>query len=115
MRGQALAVLKRAAEILNNGDWTQGSNARRKDGTECSVIADDACAWCLVGALHRAIFEVCTERRNTTDRQLLERRVYAAVHAVLPPWWSSVEGYNDLRGRTKSEVLRVVATAKAVV
>ena len=115
MREQVQAALKRAAEILNGGEWTQGTNARRSDGASCSEFSDEACAWCLVGALYRAAYEVSDRPLDAGKPDPLKRAVYAAVKKVLPPWWKDVEGYNDLKSRTKADVLQMLATAQAVV
>ena len=113
MKEQVLAVLTRAAEMIEIG-WTQGADARRKDGTACTAVADGADAYCLSGALLRAGYEVSGRLHDPSKPMpTFMRAVYTAVQAVLPPGWTEIQWYNDRKGRTKADMLRIIAAARA--
>ena len=50
-------LLLRAAEVIAQG-WTRGTAARDADGQKVRSTAPQARAWCVVGALDRAFYEL---------------------------------------------------------
>ena len=74
------AVLLRAAEHIDAG-WTQ-SGWYAVDGNGLSTVSEDrdAVAWCAVGAIEKAVGELCGSIDDMSDamrdaKRLLERRV----------------------------------------
>ena len=52
-------LLLRAAELVAMG-WTRGTAARDASGQKVPSTAPQATAWCVVGAVDRALYELCT-------------------------------------------------------
>jgi len=52
-------ILLRAAELVAMG-WTRGTAARDATGQKVRSTAPQATAWCVVGAVDRALYEVWT-------------------------------------------------------
>ena len=50
-------ILLRAAELVAMG-WTRGTAARDASGQKVRSTAPQAVAWCVVGALDRAVYEL---------------------------------------------------------
>jgi hypothetical protein len=50
-------LLLRAAELVEQG-WTRGTAARDADGQKVRSTASQATAWCVVGAVDRALYEL---------------------------------------------------------
>src|SRR5215467_4356012 len=50
-------ILTRAAELVVMG-WTRGTAARDADGRKVPATALEAVAWCVVGAIDRALCEL---------------------------------------------------------
>lgn len=50
-------ILLRAAELVEQG-WTSGTAARAADGQKVQSTSPVATAWCVVGAVDRALFEL---------------------------------------------------------
>ncbi len=50
-------ILTRAAELLAQG-WTRGTAARDAQGQPVQSTAPAAAAWCVVGAIDRALYEL---------------------------------------------------------
>lgn len=48
-------ILSDAADLIEpEGAWTQGVSARQVNGLPAGIFSDEACSWCLVGALDKA-------------------------------------------------------------
>jgi hypothetical protein len=52
-------ILLRAADLVAMG-WTRGTAARDATGQKVGSTAPQATAWCVVGAVDRALYELCT-------------------------------------------------------
>jgi hypothetical protein len=52
-------ILLHAAELVAQG-WTRGTAARDADGQKVRSTAPQASAWCVVGAVDRALYELLT-------------------------------------------------------
>ncbi len=48
-------ILTEAAQLVRTG-WTCGTYARDRDGEACNVTDEEACEFCLLGAIDRAAF-----------------------------------------------------------
>jgi hypothetical protein len=59
--GMHQKVLLRAAELVELG-WTRGTAARDADGQKVRSTSPQATAWCVVGAVDRALYEFVNPR-----------------------------------------------------
>ncbi len=55
---QLVDVYKRAAALIRRGH-VKGANAANASGHRVSARSDDACAWCLIGAINAASGSNC--------------------------------------------------------
>lgn len=80
--------------LANPARWTQGPFARDASGTAVSPGTDEACSFCLVGAVYRVY--------GNMD-----------LHTLIPhlPAGMTVPEFNDTKGRTHAEVLDLVVKA----
>lgn len=95
-------VLSKAADLIEpEGAWTQGTWARRADGsTPYGEISDeDAVCFCALGAIWR----VCGAINITANR------AEDALGTVLGKF--TVGEWNDLNGRTQAEVVAALREA----
>ncbi len=83
----------KAHELLAQpGAWTQHTRARNSKGKMVRTFDEDACSWCLVGAL-----EKCYESKYHIPRN--------RVHQELQTWPTS---WNDEPERTQEEVVALL-------
>ena len=118
MRGlhyTAARALDRAAALLDTpGRWTQSVNARNGAGRKVPPDSPAAVCWCIQGAIAREMNEMMATRtddpRRINDTYALAyqaiRDALSSPHASLPKW-------NDRKGRTAAEVVRVLRRAAA--
>lgn len=102
-------VLLHAAMLVENG-WTQGAYARDESGESVVILAPDAAAYCVVGALTRAVAHVIGGAPGsavTTDYQL------AAITALRRGGIRELQLaiWNDRTRRTQGEVVAALRTA----
>ncbi len=102
---EVVKVLERAKELLNEKGWCQGDLAKGAHGEAVDLLDPHAAAFCLVGAIR------C--QRETTS---MDARLSAAIHLAnvvgrLREDWLTVPDYNDAPGRTKEEIMEVIAKA----
>lgn len=120
-------TLDRVSDIIKEG-WCQGMEAADKDGIGVYAIQSEACAWCLTGAVVRALPLPRDESGGLVGhgfQAALEQQFEA--FAVLADAIAEVRGkdcfrrylamdvcraWNDVTGRTKEEVLELVAMAR---
>jgi hypothetical protein len=57
--------------IADKGRWTTGTLALAADGSPCGPNADDACAWCIVGAFIRVTGIFCAPDAEDLLTELL--------------------------------------------
>lgn len=109
------AILEETKRLLNMG-WIRGSNAARADGLIVPFISEEACAFCLQGAFHRASFNLqalCAKGTAYEDARAALVKSCAKALKRPDPCGAHVWIFNDSVGRTHSEVLAVVTAAKA--
>lgn len=95
-------ILSNAKTLLQTHGWTQSRFARRADDSECEWRDPDAVCFCLLGAVNRAAQDLGAEPyHRMLAKEVLERFV---------PF--GIVGWNDTTGRTKEEVLAVLAQAE---
>lgn len=89
--------------------WTQHAFARDKDGKSCFEQSDDACTWCISGALSREYYS--TEHRfdNPTYTRT-DDAIRNALYTYLPAHSSVSEirnhvSFNDHPSTTKQDML----------
>lgn len=99
-------ILCDAAELLQDPDnWTQGSNARRKDGSATYSKDPSACCWCPEGALHKfSPDEECAQ--DALD--VIQRAVPDPDPEML------VYLYNDVKGRKHSDITAMMWQGVAI-
>jgi hypothetical protein len=97
----------KAHELLaQEGAWTQGSEARNKDGKEVQVSDRTAKSFCLVGAVIRCYVEDSAESTRAYDGQCA--RIYDTLWDA--PYFArnGIMGWNDAPGRTQAEVVALL-------
>ena len=86
-----------ATRVLIARGWTQGAQARREKRIRCDRSDYRATAWCLVGALYRAVDDLgYDENCRKAARRLLNGRTGGTII------------WNDCHGRTHDEVLAML-------
>ena len=118
------AVLGRTCDLLEQRGWTQRTWAADADGCVVPVQAADACCFCLVGALRRAVSDligVNVLRASGPDDETVDfaGNVYLrarfhldSIVRGLPNWaGGAAVDWNDENGRTAADVCRVARRA----
>ena len=95
------------AGVLVERGWCQGTEARDSSGRATDVVADDATAWSLLGAL-----QATTVADPSTRLQDIGDAVAALAEVIMDP---SLADLNDSTARTKLEVLSVLRDAELLV
>lgn len=113
----AEAVLAKMLDILESG-WCKGAFARASDGRSVLLTDDQACSWCVLGALARSTdaLSLSVPRANVIGlvRYVISREI-AKVEGVPMRRWigKTLSDWNDRVGQTKSHVLDVLRKALA--
>jgi len=92
------------AGVLVERGWCQGTEARDSNGRVTDVVAADAAAWSLLGAL-----QATTVGDPSTGLQDIGDAVAALAELISDP---SLAKWNDSETRTKLEVLSVLKNAE---
>jgi hypothetical protein len=92
------------AGVLVERGWCQGTEARDSDGRATDVVAADATAWSLLGAL-----QATTVGDPSTGLEDIGDAVAALAELISDP---SLANWNDSETRTKLEVLSVLKDAE---
>lgn len=96
--------LKEIRQLLSEpARWTQGTMARSKSGELVTPRSDDACSWCMFGA----VLKVCgttleAEGRACRVLEIFRRVVY---------WPQSIPSFNDEYGRKHEDILSAIDLA----
>ena len=69
--------------------WTQGTNARDSEGKGVAASSEEACSWCLIGAIFRCY--------GIEGSFRVEERVRLSLGSAITKW-------NDVSWRTFAEV-----------
>ena len=89
----------KAYELLATPDkWTQGPMARNAAGESVPDLAEDACSWCMFGALVK-----CYGHSGIAFCEACRR-----VHEIIG---CKIISFNETPGRTHAEVLDVLKRA----
>lgn len=100
----AAVVLLQARGILTDeGAWTQGWFARDVQGKQVEATDDDACHWCVVGAVRKANKDLGFEPQTYP--------VVAAEQVLRSVVKGSISEWNDDGERNHSQVLSALDTA----
>jgi hypothetical protein len=94
------------AGVLVEKGWCQGAEARDASGAVTNVVAPDAAAWSLLGAL-----QATTAADPSTELQDIGDAVAALAELIMDP---SLANWNDAETRTKLEVLSVLKNAEVL-
>ena len=107
-------VLKQAHDLLLQG-WTQGVAARDERGERVNALDDDACQWCVTGALERAIWDLykLSDKEATTLYLMAEDFISRVLEG------DGVEGeclydlphWNDCEDQTVEDITEVLGQA----
>jgi hypothetical protein len=100
-------ILRRTRDLVDKG-WNQHDSCLRADGSACGIMSEQACSFCLDGALMRSRFDLGL---NYEDYQLATKAVRKAVSPMDGRGLYSHIYWNDVAGRTKEEVLTAIDTA----
>ena len=103
----AVRLLRTAQELLGRG-WTQGADARDRDGIPVPGWSERAVCWSLLGALV-AVLEAQSEATGDDAAISDLARACALLAETLDV--GSLETWNDEPGRTQSEVIEAVRRA----
>lgn len=129
--GMIVKVLRRSADRLTDKAWTTGTNARDIVGRPTDSDGEDACQWCVIGALGR---ETSLTLEDYQHLQMTDGRIDGkawlllyrqALNAMRPqigmaPSKGDLDSYtagagvahwNDRPGRTAEEVRRALREA----
>lgn len=101
---EAVAVVAEMERLIGEVGWTQRANARTPDGTRTLCDANAAC-FCLNGALVAAA-------KHLDQPHQVECGVEVALHAAVADVSTSFVAWNDAPGRTRDEVLALLARVK---
>lgn len=94
---------RRVRELLDGGEaWTQGEFAKNERGFPVKPNSEQACAWCLSGAI-LAVEPIGFDVANA---------VYYAIKKLYPDGASFVIRWNDEEGREWPEVEAVLLEAE---
>ena len=97
----ALEALREARGLIASPDkWTQRVSARREDGVRVDQASDEACRWCLIGAMGRIAI---LEKVENEEWQKMCRAVARYV-----PGYQTLEQFNDDLLTTHEQVLRAM-------
>lgn len=99
---RALKVLTEARALLSDSaNWVQNTPARNRKGTPTDPTSLTACAWCMMGAIHRAAYDA----KEPPAVALLAARALASVCAASSLLAPTIVSFNDDRRRTHAEVV----------
>ena len=114
--GDTLRILEGTKALIQRG-WNQGNFAQNATGANVPADSDEACSWCLTGALTLATRDI---GMGPHDESYLD--AFEAVHGALPFRTregiddfdaANLVGFNDFPTRTVGEVIKVVDAAIA--
>ena len=108
-RQQQLEVFKRIKDSITQG-WCQGDMAKNEHGFPVAIRSEDACRWCLLGAIKKAVCP--NEPRDIT--QAFTREYHDNIHECCDIIRGvthkpiDITMWNDYYLRTQDEVIEVV-------
>ena len=118
-RRDAVELLTKAVAFLKSG-WVQGHYALDRTGQQCSDESPDACAFCLGGAMHRAVGVMTRERypsnvstHSWDFRKRTELRARQAVTEVIREQgeYRTIARFNDHPSTTLEQIIEVLRSA----
>lgn len=106
-------VLTEAARLVRTG-WTCGTYARDRDGEPCNVTDDEACEFCLLGAIDRAAFTLVADFEKASG--LYHACVNRAITELREQTGSdraNLDTWNDNEAQSAEEVAVFLEAAAA--
>lgn len=97
-------VLEKAATLLETKGWTQRNFAVDKDGEPVAVNSEKACAYCIVGAIRKAIAERLPSEYSKA-RDLYLDLFPKATESIWDVTGTHPILWQDQDGRTAEEVI----------
>lgn len=88
-------IIRKAAEIINQNGWCQGSHARDSNGVVCRILHPDAATFSIYGAVSKALYLFGLDPsdkaiQNTqpmwdvlTQQAARQRAQYTGVHPLM--------------------------------
>lgn len=110
-------MLRQARRLIAEVGWCQKSWAQFSTPPKVeNLTAPEACAFCLSGALYRAEHDVASGIAKTDNVYRVGVGGHVAFNTVLEvlrdrPDGMTVIGWNDVRGRTREEVVSILDEA----
>jgi hypothetical protein len=101
-----LEILKQIRELLSKG-FCKEAYARNEKGEKVDYYSEDACSFCIYGAIHRTM--LAYPRMDYVDT-LLKIRKILSVHL---PKYGTLVVYNDHPGTTQNNILELLDKAIA--
>lgn len=93
-----VGVLRAVRSFIERG-WIQGNYAKTADGTACNIWSEEACSWCLLGAINAAYF-------------LTDLKTHSWVTFKISTLTTiGIATWNDTPGRSQQEVLDLLDKA----
>ena len=124
VKTDAHAVLLRAAELIETFGWCQKILAKGENGELFSVLSPTAAKFSLVGAIYRAgaekhnlqcLDQTMNDAARICVRRVLDRERQPIEYTAYPRIKDTIDGWNNVEGRTKEEVIAVLRDAAALI
>ena len=105
MSGNIKETLVKAKQLVERG-WVKMSFAIDDEGEPCSPMDENACGWCVSGAIQAASKYKGASYIQAEEKNLFEnvRSVFMTTNGIVG-FGSTIMAWNDQFDRTKEEVL----------
>lgn len=98
----------KAWELLQKSGWCQGDYAKNESDSDVSPDNPNAVCYCIMGALQRCY-------PTPEERELHIEKVVQFIPPSYKRYWipdgAALVKWNDVKGRTKTEVIELLKTA----
>lgn len=108
-----MKVLEEAKKLLEAG-WTQEAEARNKDGKPVWADSEEACCFCIIGAVFAAagrLYESNSEEVEEAFKALDKVKLAISSNDTYLTSKDCIANWNDHPGRKKEEVLEMMEKA----
>lgn len=90
-------------ELFTEMGWTQGHLACTEAGISTKVRADNACSFCVIGAIYRVYYKEKDVNRVIDQIQAYIEQNYLSVYNSISEW-------NDAKVRNKQDIMVMCQT-----
>jgi len=111
MNADAKQIVVDAITYIERG-WCQDALAKNKHGNSVYVMAEEACEWCMMGAIIRSTMDKLKPESWAEYENVADNVVQVVSQHIELDCGLSIDQYNDSAYRTQAEVvekLRIVA------